>query len=191
MWKKSRIKIDTCIIWNQVNIVLILHYSEPQAKLYRLRDFVLWSRYHSTYTHPKSMAASTKLPRSPTMDAAILNARNQYSLIWCRKILQKRFQKILKKSFLRLHRRFATPETETLPPFHKEKPGSHQNQLCRNTLAGEFVKNTSFHIPRCTFHRFQRRFATHQRLNFTCISQRKAWQPLRASRNTFWHYFME
>ena len=41
------------------------------------------------------------------------------------KILQKRFQKIKKKSFLRLHRRFATPETETLSAFHKEKPGSH------------------------------------------------------------------
>ena len=26
------------------------------------RDFVLWSRYHSSHTHPKSMAASTKLP---------------------------------------------------------------------------------------------------------------------------------
>ena len=30
------------------------------------RDFVLWSRYHSTYTHAKSMAALKKLPRMPS-----------------------------------------------------------------------------------------------------------------------------
>ena len=55
------------ILWGPPLILdgYVLNDSEPQAKLYRLRDFVLWSRYHSTYTHPKSMAASTKFPRMP------------------------------------------------------------------------------------------------------------------------------
>ena len=42
-------------------------YSEPagRSSIGYTRDFVLWSRYNSTHTHPKSMAASTKLPSMP------------------------------------------------------------------------------------------------------------------------------
>ena len=45
----------------------IIYNSEPagRSSIGYTRDFVLWSRYHSTHTHPKSMAASRKLPSIP------------------------------------------------------------------------------------------------------------------------------
>ena len=39
--------------------------------------FVLWSRYHSSHTHPKSMAAPTKLPSMPTIGRRHLESRSR------------------------------------------------------------------------------------------------------------------
>ena len=115
-------------------------------------------------------------PECQPSGAAILNARNQY---WCRKILQKRFQKIFKKKVssasrddlqhqkLKLYLHFTKNSLEVIRINFVEIP-----------WLVSLLKTPSFHIPRCSFHCLQRRFATHQRLDFTCIWQRKAWQSL-------------
>ena len=75
-----------------ITAMLIHHILVPKVSRYRdinsepagrssmgyTRDFcfVLWSRYHSSHTHPKSMAAPTKLPSMPTIGHRHLESRS-------------------------------------------------------------------------------------------------------------------
>ena len=53
---------------NSITFPVLIASPPGRARIGYTRDFfVLWSRYHSSHTHPKSMAASTKLPRMPTI----------------------------------------------------------------------------------------------------------------------------
>ena len=109
-------------------------------------------------------------PECQPSGAAISNARNQY---WCRKILQKRFQKIF---FFKV----SSASTDALQ-HQKLKLYLHFTKKSLEVIRINFVeipwlvsllKTRVFTFPDATFHRLQRRFATHQRLDHLHLTEK-------------------
>ena len=102
------------------------HNSEPagRSSIGYTRDFCFY--YGPDIIHHIPIQNQWRRPQNypecQPSGAAILNARNQY---WCRKILQKRFQKIKKKKFSPPPQTICNTRNWNFTCISQRKPGSH------------------------------------------------------------------
>ena len=161
-------------------------------KLYRLHTwflFLLWSRYHSSHTHPKSMAAPTKLPRMPTIGRLHLECQKTSTDVV--KYCKNDFRRLKKKSFLRLHRRFATPETETLPAFHKKSLEVIRINFVEIPWLGSLLKTRVFTFPDVVSTASRDDLQLTRDWTSLAFDRERPDSRYELSRNTFWYHFME